>query len=219
MRVAGRTGLVPSGDPARRTRDRWSTLDAVVAPDRSPEPVRWLTPDEQAAWRGLLRMQARLAARLNQDMGGGELSLQDYAVLVHLSESSEGRLRAFELGDELGWEKSRLSHHVARMADRGLVTRERCPSDQRGLYVAITDRGRRALTAAAPAHVAAVRRAFVEPLSKEQLAALTGIADAVLGALSPGCAPAPTLPPEPPWGRPGLGRDAGQEPGEDAGDR
>lgn len=169
----------------------------VARNDRPTERTRWLTPEEQAAWRSLLRLQARLAAHLNQEMGGGELSLQDYGILVHLDEAPDGRLRAFELGDELGWEKSRLSHHLARMVARGLVARQRCPSDQRGLFVTITHEGHRALTDAAPVHVEAVRRAFVEPLSEEQLAALIGIVDSVLGALSPGGAPLGSSAPPP----------------------
>ena len=198
----------PCGGPAGGHPARSARIGDVVADDRPTEPTRWLTPDEQAAWRGLLRLQARLAARLNQEMGGGELSLQDYGVLVLLDEAPDGRLRAFELGDDLGWEKSRLSHHVARMAARGLVTRERCPSDHRGLFVVITQEGRRALTAAAPAHVEAVRRLFVEPLSEEQLAALAGIADSVLGALSASCPP-PGPPPKPAADPPARPDDAG----------
>lgn len=146
---------------------------------------RWLTAGEQAAWRGFLRMQAKLVARLNRDLSErAGLSFQDYGVLVLLSEQQDGRLRAYELGDELGWEKSRVSHHVARMEVRDLVTREPCPSDQRGLFVAITPEGRRALAHAAPAHVEAVRRAFIDQLTPEQLAALADIADAALAGLS-----------------------------------
>lgn len=143
--------------------------------------IRWLSPEEQDAWRGLLRMQAKLSVALSRDLAEhGELSLQDYGVLVVLTDRPDGRLRAYELGEELGWEKSRLSHHVARMARRGLVTRQRCPSDQRGLYVAVTDRGRTALRMAAPGHVETVRRVFIDSLSPSQLAALADVSRAVL---------------------------------------
>ena len=67
-------------------------------------------------------------------------------------------MRLFELAEVLGWEKSRLSHHVGRMADRGLVKNERCDSDRRGAFVVVTDRGRQEIEAAAPGHVTAVRR-------------------------------------------------------------
>jgi DNA-binding MarR family transcriptional regulator len=152
------------------------------------QQVDWLSPEELAAWRGLMRMQAQLGAYLNRDLSAqSELSLQDYGVLVVLSETETGLLRPFELGRELGWEKSRLSHHLGRMEARGLVQRQRCQTDQRGQLVAITERGRQVLVGAAPAHVAQVRRAFVDLLTPEQLKAVTAISEAVLGALSNTC--------------------------------
>jgi DNA-binding MarR family transcriptional regulator len=133
-------------------------------------------------------MQAQLAAKLNHDLSSSSgLSLQDYGVLVVLNEQPEGLLRAFELGRELGWEKSRVSHHIARMESRDLVRRQPCPSDRRGLHVAITPEGRRALEAAAPAHVAQVRRAFIDLLTPAQIASLSGIARTVVGALAEEC--------------------------------
>lgn len=154
----------------------------------------WLTDAEQEAWRGMLRMSARLSAALGHDLAEhSELSSADYAVLVYLTDEPSGRLRAYELGEELGWEKSRVSHQVDRMVHRGLVTRERCPSDQRGLFVVLTADGRRALEAAAPAHVAAVRRLFVDRCTPEQLATLVDVSRAVLDALSEE-APTPPAP-------------------------
>src|ERR1700745_2174042 len=95
--------------------------------------IRWLTEEEQRAWRGLLRMTSQLNARMNrqllQDYG---VSLADYDVLVVLSEAPEGRLRVFEVADALAWEQSRVSHQLARMQRRGLVAREGCASDARG---------------------------------------------------------------------------------------
>lgn len=150
-----------------------------------PSP-RWLTPNQQDAWRGLLRMQAQLGARLSRQLTTGcGLSMQDYSVLVALDEAPEGRLRAHELGKELGWEKSRLSHHTARMQARGLVERRPCPGDQRGLFITITRAGHEALEAAAAAHVEEVRRAFIDRLSPEQITTLNQIATAVLAGLDP----------------------------------
>lgn len=150
--------------------------------------VRWLTTEEQSAWRGLQRMQAHLAGVLNRDLSARSgLSLPDYTVLVVLSEQPEGRMRAFELGRELGWEKSRLSHHVARMAERGLLSREKCPSDQRGLFVSLTPLGRTELERAAPGHVEAVRENFVDLLTPHQLRSLSEIADRVVESLGEQC--------------------------------
>src|SRR4051794_12303798 len=74
---------------------------------------RWLTDDEQRAWRGLLQMTSRLNARLNRELQQASgLSLADYDVLVLLTEAVDGRLRVFEIVDQLQWEQSRLSHHL-----------------------------------------------------------------------------------------------------------
>ena len=101
---------------------------------------RWLTDEEQRAWRGLLRMTAQLNARANrqllQEYG---ISLADYEVLVALSEAPEGRLRVFEVADALAWEQSRVSHQLARMQRRGLITREGCATDARGAFAVLTD--------------------------------------------------------------------------------
>jgi DNA-binding MarR family transcriptional regulator len=146
----------------------------------------WLTPDQQAAWQGLLRMQAQLGARLSRQLTTDSgLSLQDYSVLVALDEAPKGRLRVHELGKELGWEKSRLSHHTTRMQARGLVERRPCPSDQRGLFITITRAGHDTLQAAAAAHVEEVRQAFIDRLSPEYITALNQIATAVLAGLDP----------------------------------
>jgi DNA-binding MarR family transcriptional regulator len=146
--------------------------------------TRWLTKREERAWRALqfmqLRLEGELARQLAADSG---LSYPDYVVLVALTDRADGRLRLFELGEVLGWEKSRASHHVARMVDRGLVRKEKCDSDRRGSYVVVTARGRREIAAAAPGHVAAVRRLFVDRLTTAQLDALADIAETVLAGL------------------------------------
>jgi DNA-binding MarR family transcriptional regulator len=146
--------------------------------------VRWLDADEQRAWRAWLDAHAHLSARLNRELQGSSgLSLSDYDVLVHLTDVPEGRLRAYELGAGLEWEKSRVSRQVARMAERGLVTKEASPEDGRGAYVAITPTGRRAIEAAAPAHVELVRKLLFDGLSAPQVRTLATIALSVLDRL------------------------------------
>ena len=148
---------------------------------RSP---RWLDADEQRAWRAYLRMQGRLTARLNRQLqADSALSLADYEVLVHLTDTTDGRLRPFELQRGLQWEQSRLSHHLTRMERRGLVRREECADDGRGAFVVITEEGRRDITAAAPGHVETVRRLFFDGLTREQVAALELLAAEVLDRL------------------------------------
>ncbi|HEY8471073.1 MAG TPA: MarR family transcriptional regulator [Natronosporangium sp.] len=146
--------------------------------------TRWLTDDEQRAWRAYLRMAARLAAAVNRQLQTDSgLSDADYAVLVQLTDAPDGRRRPYEIQHTLDWEQSRLSHHLSRMQRRGLVTREECTEDGRGAYVVITEAGRRAITAAAPGHVETVRRLFFDQLTPEQVAALTEIAERVLARL------------------------------------
>jgi DNA-binding MarR family transcriptional regulator len=142
--------------------------------------VRWLDDREQRAWRGLMAMQDGLFEytdrRLRTRCG---LSTADYQVLAHLSETPGGRLRPFELGNRLRWEKSRLSQHLSRMEKRELVIRDRCVTDQRGAVIAITPRGSELIRAAAPEHVVDVRNAFIDLLTEAELAALTGISERV----------------------------------------
>ena len=146
---------------------------------------RWLTEEEQRAWRGLLRMTSQLNARANrllQDEYG--ISLADYEVLVALSEAPEGRLRVFEVADALAWEQSRVSHQLARMQRRGLITREGCATDARGAFAVLTTVGRATIERAAPAHVEQVRQLVFDELSHEQVSALTEITTRVLDRLA-----------------------------------
>ena len=146
---------------------------------------RWLSEDEQRAWRALLRMTSQLDARLNRELQQTSgLSLADYDVLVLLTDVPDGRLRVFELAQELGWEQSRLSHHLSRMQRRDLVVREDCDTDRRGAFAVITEHGRAAITAAAPAHVAAVRRLVFDQLPTAQVASLEATARHVLARLA-----------------------------------
>jgi DNA-binding MarR family transcriptional regulator len=89
-----------------------------------------------------------------------------------------------ELSDELGWEKSRLSHHITRMCERGLLTKAPCPSDQRGIFVILSDSGRELLELAAPGHVRDVQHYFFDRLSPKQVTTLASIADEVLSGLA-----------------------------------
>ena len=145
----------------------------------------WLDPDEQRAWRGFLETYTHLMAVLGKELyEESGISTQDYAVLVALSEQPDGTMRAYELGRELAWEKSRLSHHVTRMVERELVERHDCPTDKRGAFVGITPKGRKAIREAAPGHVAAVRRLFIDRLTRRELDTLTKIAGKVEKALA-----------------------------------
>jgi len=145
--------------------------------------AQWLTSDQLRAWKGLSLMQLQLQAHLSRRLAGHGLSYQDYLVLATLSDQPDGRRRVVELSDELGWEKSRLSHHISRMCERALVVKVPCPSDQRGIFVMISDEGRDTLRAAAPGHVSDVQQLFFEHLSAEDVTTLAAIAERVVAGL------------------------------------
>ena len=146
--------------------------------------TNWLDEREAAAWQGLQFMQMRLDAALARQLSAdSSLSLQDYVVLVALTAAPDDRLRAFELAENIGWDKTRLSHHIKRMTDRGLLDKEVCPSDRRGYFVVVTPAGREAITAAAPGHVDAVRRLFLDHLSDDEIDTLASVTARVLDAL------------------------------------
>jgi DNA-binding MarR family transcriptional regulator len=152
--------------------------------------TRWLSDSEQRAWRGYQAVQAQLSAQLNRQLQADSgLSLADYEVLVALTDRTGGRLRVFELAEALQWEQSRLSHHLARMQQRGLVNRKACRDDRRGSYVLLTAAGRRAIEAAAPGHVEAVQRLFFEGLTPEQVELVEQLSRQILQRLAAAAGP------------------------------
>ena len=126
------------------------------------------------------RLSATLQRELQDDAG---LSMPDFEVLVHLTDSPEGRLRVTDLAQLLQWERSRVSHHVTRMERRRLVERMECASDGRGAFIAITPQGRAAIEEAAPCHVNTVRRLVFDVLSPEEIDALATVIDKALAQL------------------------------------
>ena len=168
-------------DTLAGTTSAGTTVADAAAESAQP---RWLNPIEQHAWRTFLQMQGQLTARLGRDLqADSELSLADYDVLVHLTDLAGGRRRILELARELDWEKSRMSHHLARMTKRGLIAREECPADGRGAFIVIPQEGRAAIEAAAPRHVESVRRLVFDALTPEQVATLATISEQILGRL------------------------------------
>lgn len=146
--------------------------------------TRWLDEQERRAWRGFLSMHAQLTARLHRELQAESgLSLADFDVLVQLTDRPEARARVLELAEALQWEKSRLSHHLARMQRRKLVAREECPDDGRGAFIVLTEDGRRAIEHAAPRHVDAVRELLFDQLTADQVTVLGDVADQVLNRL------------------------------------
>jgi DNA-binding MarR family transcriptional regulator len=146
---------------------------------------KWLNAREGRAWRAYIHanheLMLSLARHLLADSG---LILAEYEVLSALSQHPGGVMPAQELGVQLHWEKSRVSHQVRRMAESGLVTREPNPADARSSLVRLLPAGRRAIQEAAPAHVDHVRREFVDLLTPDELEMLTAINERVLSHLA-----------------------------------
>jgi DNA-binding MarR family transcriptional regulator len=140
----------------------------------------WLNDQEQKAWRNFIVTHDALSEFLERQLRTRNgMSGADYQVLAHLSEAPDGQLRSFELGALLRWEKSRLSQHLGRMQNRGLVIRERSSVDLRGAVISITEEGRELITTAAPQHMADVRKAFIDQLTASDLKALITIGNKV----------------------------------------
>lgn len=141
---------------------------------------RWLDTEQQTIWRAYLLGSARLAERLDADLRAFGLDLGEYEILVTLSEAPDRRVRMSELADAVHQSRSRLTHTVTRMENAGLVDRASCPTDRRGVWAHLTDEGFRLLEDAAPNHVEAVRRHFVEAMTAEDYAAVGRAFTAVL---------------------------------------
>jgi DNA-binding MarR family transcriptional regulator len=135
-------------------------------------PNRWLTDAEQCAWRTYLDVSRLLTYQLERDLQPFGLTNNDYEILVNLSESKDRRLRMSDLASATLQSKSRLSHQITRMENAGLVRRENCQSDRRGLYAVLTELGMETMEKVAPHHVAAVRRHFIDLLPPEALAGI-----------------------------------------------
>ena len=159
---------------------------------------RWLTDEEQGAWRSFLAATrvvfAELDRELQRDAG---MPHGYYTILVALSEAAERSLRMTELADVTGSSRSRLSHAVTRLEEAGWVRRRPCPSDRRGALATLTDEGMAVLVASAPGHVEGVRRHLFDRLTADQVAQLRAICDAVVGDRG-GRRTAPLRPPNDP---------------------
>jgi DNA-binding MarR family transcriptional regulator len=129
----------------------------------------WLTASQQRTWLAYMRVYHRLEYEMNRHLlAECEMSLGDYTVLNALTNAAGNRMQLTSLATTIGWERSRLSHHLRRMTNRGLVDRLQSDTDGRATDAMLTAKGRRAIKAAAPRHVAWVRQLFFSDLSAAQ---------------------------------------------------
>jgi DNA-binding MarR family transcriptional regulator len=144
-----------------------------------------LDREELGAWRGLLRVHARLTKALDADLvREHDLPLSSYEVLLFLADAPDGRLRMSELADGVLLSRSGLTRLVDRMERDGLLRRERCEDDARGYYAIITDTGRELFQRARATHLDGVRELFLSRLSAAELRTLAELWERV----SPGAA-------------------------------
>ena len=148
--------------------------------DESP----WLDDQQQRMWRAWVALDSRLPAALHRQLQADSgLSLQDFEVLVGLTEAAENRARVTDLANAAGWERSRLSHHIKRMEGRGLVQRQECCDDGRGAFVVLTPTGRDAIERAAPGHARTVRHLVFASLGDADTEVVTTFLEGVLARL------------------------------------
>jgi DNA-binding MarR family transcriptional regulator len=156
----------------------------------STQETRWLTAEEQQAWRAFLTACQTLFSAIDAQLAhDANIPHGYYEILVRLSEAPGRALRMTQLAEASTSSKSRLSHAVARLEERGWVKRTDCATDRRGQVAQLTEEGFAALSAAAPGHVTQVRRSLIDQLTPEQIEQLRDISESIIaagGPLAPG---------------------------------
>jgi DNA-binding MarR family transcriptional regulator len=163
-----------------------STIDPMSTVSEIP-PADW------ELWRTMRAMNEQLGRELDRQLQrDAGISQADYGILVTLFEAPERQMRTGELGEVLAWEKSRVSHQVARMEARGLVERVVCESDGRGTWVTLATDGKRALLGAMREHASAIRDLFLDELEPDEKQIMLRATARVLDKLNAVCATAAT---------------------------
>jgi DNA-binding MarR family transcriptional regulator len=143
------------------------------------------TAEQLRIWRDFIEtteaLRAELASRLQNESA---LSTGDYAVLLALSEAPGRQLRSSDLATSIGWERSRLSHHLGRMERRGLIRREECATDNRGAEVVLNPAGADAFRNASVPHLRDIRELFIDAFTAEQLVAASEVTEALRAHLA-----------------------------------
>ncbi len=128
-----------------------------------------LNVSQQRTWLNYMRVYHRLEYEMNRQLlADCSLSLSDYTVVNALSQAPGRRAQLTALATTIGWERSRLSHHLQRMAGRGLVDRVKSQTDGRASDAVLTDVGWDALRSAAPLHAAWIRTLVFSDIDERQ---------------------------------------------------
>lgn len=157
-------------------------VSAIEEPILQPE---WLNPDQQRAWRNYIEATTLLLDALDRQLQrDAGMPHGYYEILVRLSERPDRTMRMSELAEATRSSRSRLSHAVSRLEERGWIVRRDCETDRRGQLAGLTPAGLAALERAAPGHVAEVRKHVIDRLSPDQVTQLADIADVIVAGLS-----------------------------------
>src|SRR5690349_5906728 len=147
--------------------------------------MRWLSDAEQCAWRAYLEATQRLFEQLDRELQRElDMPLAYYQILAMLSEAPDRTLRMSDLAAQTWSSRSRLSHAVDRLEEKGWVERLSCPSDKRGAFAVLTDAGLRVLEVAAPSHVGSVRRLVFDQLSPDEVEGFAEVSRKIAARLS-----------------------------------
>jgi DNA-binding MarR family transcriptional regulator len=155
-------------------------------PRRSPGgDSPWLSPSQLRAWVAFMRVQLRMNYEINRQLQrDNDLSLSDYHVLNALSNAPEHKMQVTDLAALIGWERSRLSHHLRRLSDRGLTKRNPSTEDGRATDAVLTKKGMNAMVDAAPGHAMLVKKLFFAPLPDELVAPFTAALEHIQASLN-----------------------------------
>jgi DNA-binding MarR family transcriptional regulator len=160
-----------------------------------PGDVPWLSPSQQRAWVTYMRVQLRMNYEMNRQLQRDSgLSLADFHVLNALCSTPDYKPQVTDLAAFIGWERSRLSHHLRRLCDRGLAKRVQSEGDGRATDAVSTEKGMSAVVAARPGHAALVRRLFFDALPDELVSPLTAALEQIEASLNRGSSQPPFPP-------------------------
>jgi DNA-binding MarR family transcriptional regulator len=153
---------------------------------RSPPGASpWLSPSQLRAWVPYMRVQLGMNYEINRQLQRDSgLSLADFHVLNALSNALDHKMQLTDLAALIGWELSRLSHHLRRLGDRGLTKRIQSEDDSRATDAVLTRKGVNAMVEAAPGHHALVRKLFFEPLPDELVLSFTAAPEHIQASLN-----------------------------------
>jgi DNA-binding MarR family transcriptional regulator len=140
-----------------------------------------LSAAELGAWRGMLRIHTALIRALDAELDAAHgLPLTSYDVLIYLQNAPRKRLRMAELADSVLLSRSGVTRLVDRLEREGLLVRDACDDDGRGLYAVLTRKGEEVLERARPTHLAGVRERFLSHFSEDELEQMAAYWERVL---------------------------------------